>query len=947
MGGAGRFGGLLLAVATLGSTLAGCSNEDPRAANSTTTVADDNSPPSEVTIAVTVDSGGSASAPTRIRVGRREPVTLEGGRVDATKTDRTTGLVTAETAEGRQVLAAVVPADEATFGAIAEVKVSAETTAASLAFRAPGQPTGEPAVDLIVLACIYADPGLAAATSEVERLLGAGGDPVTAPDPPLLLAVNAIVTHVVETGCGSVKAGGSPTTGRLHGRSAPGPAMAGAAAPTATAAALSPAARAGSCIAGGLIDPDGAGANVACAKLDAKTSVAKKAVTAGKPFTVTVTNPTPRWVILQDATKDGPDAMLGAIAPKQWAIPGLQDLIVQFGKDAATALANEACKRVSFGFFCDDGITFGEAWDKVVKKVTSALADAVTDIEMPASAWGRPFAMVSFGSGTNGEDATTFTAAEAAPSIAFTLTLLTEILLPAAGLVGDLNQGQTKKQVKKSLKEAFAAALADVANAPDPSKPRKQHDLLEVLLDVAVDTGPALTEFLSTQSASQSSDPGPFEAFTAAAKLVQPFFKMAVKIMSEIDWRVAFTALHISAILDPAGLVEDLVVSTIKKFVPGLGWVELIDTGIDIVNLFGSSAELLVEMSGRAWLDIFWIGEHTTELPKRPAVTGAELAALDGTALCRSYVGDQIAEQEAMYPEMHFTGSPGVWRNGELIDATDGPAFALGDFDGDSVGDGAVAIYCNPNAGSGSSYQPHLVVILPAATRKPIRADDPEHTSYDHEVNIRSLSPQSGGKELRIDSVVPRPFTDPGYGPDLWRTVKVVRGKLVVIDSGSSGPPAPSAAMQTFWESIGDPVPAPIGDGCNPQSDVLPDGRYFGFIAVAGITDGGFDFDLACYLSSARAEARGDEVIEESTIENGSTKLRRLTTAKDFTFWRLNDAGFPGAPCTAEEPAAAGTWESYCKAAQVPAIDYQGGTVPALILVKGGTVIEAAEFWLS
>lgn len=31
MGGAGRFGGLLLAVATLGSTLAGCSNEDPRA----------------------------------------------------------------------------------------------------------------------------------------------------------------------------------------------------------------------------------------------------------------------------------------------------------------------------------------------------------------------------------------------------------------------------------------------------------------------------------------------------------------------------------------------------------------------------------------------------------------------------------------------------------------------------------------------------------------------------------------------------------------------------------------------------------------------------------------------------------------------------------------------------------------------------------------------------
>ena len=84
MGGAGRFGGLLLAVATLGSTLAGCSNEDPRAANPTTTVADDNSPPSEVTIAVTVDSGGSASAPTRIRVGRREPVTLEGGRVDAT-----------------------------------------------------------------------------------------------------------------------------------------------------------------------------------------------------------------------------------------------------------------------------------------------------------------------------------------------------------------------------------------------------------------------------------------------------------------------------------------------------------------------------------------------------------------------------------------------------------------------------------------------------------------------------------------------------------------------------------------------------------------------------------------------------------------------------------------------------------------------------------------------
>lgn len=103
-------------------------------------------------------------------------------------------------------------------------------------------------------------------------------------------------------------------------------------------------------------------------------------------------------------------------------------------------------------------------------------------------------------------------------------------------------------------------------------------------------------------------------------------------------------------------------------------------------------------------------------LARSPPVTAEELAALDATALCQRFEGQFAVEVGA-----EFDGEAGVWTDGAFDASPDGPAFSIGDLDGDGIDDGAVIITCEfPLA---TSYVPEIALVVTAATRQPLRAD--------------------------------------------------------------------------------------------------------------------------------------------------------------------------------------------------------------------------------
>lgn len=101
----------------------------------------------------------------------------------------------------------------------------------------------------------------------------------------------------------------------------------------------------------------------------------------------------------------------------------------------------------------------------------------------------------------------------------------------------------------------------------------------------------------------------------------------------------------------------------------------------------------------------------------------------------------------------------------------------------------------------------------------------------------------------------------------------------------------------------------PSGSGCTPGSDVLPDGWWYGTVAVP--VSGTVELDLACYYVGPAAEAeaasRGDEVNNDYYVVNDNPAVRSVPVAAGATAACVElESGLTTHPC---EPAeVAGDW---------------------------------------
>ncbi len=665
---------ILLSVAGLAVLLPGCGGKsgDIRRSASTTMQAP---VAATVEIDVTVAADPAIDAPTQIVLGGNA-ISLDGGvgaqSATATKTSDATGLITATAADGRVQLAAVVPSAAAVLGPVRKVVIDERTTAAAVAFGGIGLATGDPVVDAVVLMCLLADPQLDEAAREVHRLVVAGIDPLAGADVPLVAALNAVVSNIAGGRCGPEAPIPAPAT------------TAGLRAPVAAVETDK------SCIKGKIVDPDGYGPNAVC------VSFASDKAAAGRTNTVVVKNPTPRWVAIEDPLAD--NRIVGFIEPKRWAIPGITDLVKTMATEYVKESAKWLCEKVTFGLLCEGGGDFGKAWKKVKDMVVNSLADAETEFDMPASAWGKPLLAVSFGGGPNGSDIDgVIGASDAGPPVTFALTFITDLVLPAIGLLKDMDLKKPRKNVRKNLSNAFAESLAEMLGGPDAAdtaRGRGEDPVADALIDLATNLATPLNEYLRSLSLAADRDLDGLEAVGATYGLLQTFVTGLIDVVATVDWAAAITALGLDSVLDPAGMVADLAEATIKKLIPGIGWIELLENSIDVINLVGSAGELLIEMNRRASADLFWIGERSVELPKPAGVTDAEMRALDVATTCARYDLGEVSRAE-------------------IFDVS------IGDIDGDGVADGAAAAVCEFTG----TLVPFDVLVVRAADRTPMIVD--------------------------------------------------------------------------------------------------------------------------------------------------------------------------------------------------------------------------------
>lgn len=106
-------------------------------------------------------------------------------------------------------------------------------------------------------------------------------------------------------------------------------------------------------------------------------------------------------------------------------------------------------------------------------------------------------------------------------------------------------------------------------------------------------------------------------------------------------------------------------------------------------------------------------------------------------------------------------------------------------------------------------------------------------------------------------------------------------------------------------------APVPDGSGCTPgDGDVLPDGRWFGFVSSREADS--FSFDLACWFTGDEAVVAATEDGAESPppndyyIRNDNTTQRLLVPSPDPTVEFLQDVGDPASFKTIDYP----TWVS-------------------------------------
>lgn len=169
---------------------------------------------------------------------------------------------------------------------------------------------------------------------------------------------------------------------------------------------------------------------------------------------------------------------------------------------------------------------------------------------------------------------------------------------------------------------------------------------------------------------------------------------------------VAATAALIIA-KDPSmsvGQIRDVLVSTTTAKRPKRGWSREFGWGIvDPVAALDATRRNAAA------------GTTTTGAAPSPVST-AELAGVDATGLCQRFEGEFAVENDVAYD-----GQVGVWNSGRFDSDQGGPAFAVGDLDGDGVDDGAVIVTCEFLGAT--SYVPELALVVTAATRQPLRAD--------------------------------------------------------------------------------------------------------------------------------------------------------------------------------------------------------------------------------
>jgi hypothetical protein len=132
--------------------------------------------------------------------------------------------------------------------------------------------------------------------------------------------------------------------------------------------------------------------------------------------------------------------------------------------------------------------------------------------------------------------------------------------------------------------------------------------------------------------------------------------------------------------------------------------------------------------------------------------------------------------------------------------------------------------------------------------------------------------------------------------------------------------------------------PRPDGAGCQPGTDLLPDGRWFAFVESADLN--GIEVDLACLYTGAEAEEAAAEDGEESPPPNdvhirNADPLVRLVPVPAGTTVRW--FGQPGDPAT-ETETDYGAW--------VAARGGRDHQPPVWLVVEDGEVVAVEEQYL-
>jgi hypothetical protein len=157
-----------------------------------------------------------------------------------------------------------------------------------------------------------------------------------------------------------------------------------------------------------------------------------------------------------------------------------------------------------------------------------------------------------------------------------------------------------------------------------------------------------------------------------------------------------------------------------------------------------------------------------------------------------------------------------------------------------------------------------------------------------------------------------------------------VAESAIVARSGPWGPDRPFGNQEAN------------GSGCTPGTDTLPDGTWFGF--VDRLDGDRMIFDLACLFTGDRAD-QVDGYVDGSPyhVVNDNPALRSVPLAPDATFFLHDDA-------SGIDPAARRGWdaeEMWRHLADRPGGQgrWRDGTAGVWILIEGGRLVEAMEFW--